>query len=193
MTACPRLSQTAYVVLGLVSIRPAAGHELAGFAQRSVGQIFPLTRSHIYTELAHLRQLGLLSATEVVQERFPTKLLYEVTDDGDDVLRKWLEEAPVGHDRQRNLFLVRIFFGDRMSAGRLEELLDDYETAARARRDHLSEIVERLADRPQAAYRRAAAMFGVRREQAALDWVIDARPLLVEAVTANLAAPEPQC
>ena len=49
-------------------------------------------------------------------------------------------------------------------------------TAAR-----LSEVVERLADRPQAAFRRATAMFGVRREQAKLDWIADVRPLLLAA------------
>jgi PadR family transcriptional regulator AphA len=193
MATCPRLSQTAHVVLGLVSIRPAAGHELAAFAQRSVGQIFPITRSHIYTELARLRELGLLSATEVVQERLPTKWLYEVTEEGNDVLRTWLEQAPIGHDRQRNLFLVRIFFGDRMAPGRLEELLDEYEAAARARRDRLSEVVDRLAGRPQATYRRATAMFGVKREQATIDWVVEARPLLLDAVRAGLAATESPC
>jgi DNA-binding PadR family transcriptional regulator len=135
MATCPRLSRTAHVVLGLVAIRPASGHELAAFAERSVGQIFPITRSHVYTELARLREAGLLSATEVAQERLPTQWLYEVTEEGNDVLRTWLEEAPIGHDRQRNLFLVRIFFGDRIGPGRLEELLDGYEGAARARRD----------------------------------------------------------
>jgi hypothetical protein len=30
---------------GLVSLRPSAGHDLAGFAQRSMGNFFPLTRS----------------------------------------------------------------------------------------------------------------------------------------------------
>jgi PadR family transcriptional regulator AphA len=193
MATCPRLSQTAYVVLGLVSVRPAAGHELAAFAERSVGLIFPLTRSHIYSELDRLRQLGLLTAAEVAQERAPNKRVYEVTEEGDEVLRAWLEGSPVGSDRQRNLFLVRIFFGDRMEPGRLEELLDEYESAARARRDHLSEIVDRLADRPQATYRRVAAMYGVGMEQAKLDWVALARPVLLGRVRVEEVSAASQC
>jgi len=153
-----QLSPTAYVVLGLVSVRPRAGHELAGYAERSIGNFFPLTRSHVYSELDRLCQLGLLEATEVRQQRFPTKRVYEITGEGEGVLRRWLEESPVGPDRQRNLFLVRMFFGDRISPVRLGAILDEYEAEARTRRDRLSEVVQRLGERPQAAFRRATAI-----------------------------------
>jgi hypothetical protein len=129
----------------------------------------------------------LLEATEVQQERFPTKRVYEITAEGEGALQRWLEEAPLGADRQRNLFLVRMFFGDRMSPARLAEILGEYEAEARARRDGLAEVVERLAERPQSAFRRATAMFGVHREQAKLDWVAEVRPLLVAGVRSGAA------
>ncbi|MFZ0088362.1 MAG: helix-turn-helix transcriptional regulator, partial [Solirubrobacteraceae bacterium] len=59
------LGATSYVVLGLVSVRPRAGHELARYAERSIGNFFALTRSQVYVELDRLRRLGLLEATEV--------------------------------------------------------------------------------------------------------------------------------
>lgn len=176
------LSPTAYVVLGLVSVRTAAGgHELAAFAERSIAAFFPLTRSHVFSELARLHRAGLLDATVVPQERFPTKRVYAITEEGEAVLRRWLEDAEIGPDRQRNGFLVRIFFADRMSPDRIEALLDQYERAAIVRRDQLAEVVGRLADRPQSVYRRATAMFGARMEQAKLDWVAEVRPLLLDA------------
>jgi len=171
------LPATAYVVLGLVSVRPTAGHELARYAERSIGNFFPLTRSHIYTELDRLGGLGLLGATEVAQERLPTKRVYEITPAGVDELQRWLDETVPVSERQRNLFLVGIFFGDRMSPGRVDALLDDYEAAARARRDRLAALVDVLADRPDAMFRRSTAMFGVRHEQARLDWVAEVRPM----------------
>lgn len=184
---------TAYVVLGLVSLGPRAGHDLAGYADRSIGNFFPLTRSHIYSELDRLCRLGLLEATEVPQQRFPTKRVYAITADGEEMLREWLENSPVGSDRQRNLFLVRIFFADRMCPARLEELLGQYAAEARARRDRLAEVVGRLADRPQATFRRATAMFGVRREQASLDWVAEVRPLLLAAAGSGVAGGGEEC
>ena len=85
------------------------------------------------------------------------------------------------------------FFADRMSPSRLEAILGEYEGEARARWDRLGEVVERLADRPQAAFRRATAMFGVRREQAKLDWVTEVRPLLLAAASSGLARGGEEC
>jgi DNA-binding PadR family transcriptional regulator len=168
-------------VLGLVSIRPGAGHELAGFSERSIGNFFPIARSQVYSELDRLCRLGLLSVTEVPQHRWPTKRVYEVTDAGAAELRRWLEDGTVPAERSRNLFLVRIFFGDRVSADRLDALLDEYEANARADRDALAVIVDRLADRPQSAFPRATAMYGMRHAQATLDWVADVRLILTDS------------
>jgi len=179
------LPVTAYVVLGLVSVRPTTGHDLAAFAERSIGQFFSLTRSHVYSELDRLCRLGLLDVTEVQQERFPTKRLYEITGDGAEALASWLDDSALRGERQRNLFLVRVFFGDRMSPARLEALLDSYEQATRARRDLLAATVERLSGRPQSTFRAATAMFGLAQAQASLDWVDQVRPLLLGARCAD--------
>ena len=175
MTGDRGLSATTYVVLGLVSIRPMTGYELAGYADRSIGNFFPLTRSHIYSELDRLGRLGLLEATEIAQENAPTKRVYEITPDGSDELRHWLEDAVLKEERSRSLFLVRIFFGDRTSPEHLAALLDGFESAARVRRDRLAAMADKLADRPASVFRRSTAMFGLRREQANLDWVVEVR------------------
>lgn len=181
-----RLPATAFVVLGLVSSQPRSGHELSAYAQRSIGQFFPLTRSHVYSELERLCRLGLLKATEVEQERFPTKRVYEITDEGERVLADWLDESDPPAERQRNLFLVQVFLGDRMSPERLEELLDSYEREVRARRDRFAEMAETLADRPQSRFRRATAVFGVFQAQAKLDWLEQVRPVLLETALPDI-------
>jgi DNA-binding PadR family transcriptional regulator len=175
-----RLPATAHVVLGLVSIRPGAGHELAGFSERSIGNFFPIARSQVYSELDRLCGLGLLAVTEVPQQRWPTKRVYEVTEAGEAELRRWLEDGSLPIERSRNLFLVRVFFGDRVSTERLVGLLDEYEATARERRDSLAAVVERLAGRRESIFPRATAMHGVRHAQATLDWVEDVRLILRE-------------
>lgn len=181
MTDNLRLPATAYVVLGLVSIRPVTGYDLAAYAERSISNFFPLTRSHIYSELDRLGRLGLLDATEVTQENAPTKRVYEITPAGTEELRQWLADAVIKEERSRSLFLVRIFFGDRSSPDQLAALLDDFESRAVVRRDRLAAMVDKLADRPGSVFRRSTAMFGVRREQANLDWVAEVRPMLLAA------------
>ena len=189
MTGNHRLSATTYVVLGLVSIRPMTGYELAAYAERSIGNFFPLTRSHIYSELGRLGRLGLLEATEIAQENAPTKRVYQITPDGSDELRRWLGDAVMKEERSRSLFLVRIFFADRTSPEHLAALLDQFESAARARRDRLAAMADKLADRPGSVFRRSTAMFGLRREQASLDWVAEVRPMLLAASAAGARTP----
>ncbi len=179
------LPATAYVVLGLVAIRPMTGYELTGFAERSIGNFFPLTRSHIYSELDRLGRLGLLHSTEVEQEYAPTKRLFEITPAGSDQLQQWLEGTMTKEGRSRNLFLVRIFFGHRSSPERLAALLDEFETAARLRRDQIALIAEKLADRPGSVFRRSTAVFGLRHEDANLEWVAQMRPVLLAAAAAG--------
>src|ERR1700679_2626816 len=149
------LSATAYVVLGLVSIRPATGYDLTSYAQRSIGAFFPLTRSHIYAELDRLHRLGLLEATQTEQHNAPTKRTYEVTLSGRAEMQAWLEDSELREERARSMFLVRIFFGDRTSPERLAALLDEFESAARARRDRLAAVADRLADRRGSVFRRS--------------------------------------
>jgi DNA-binding PadR family transcriptional regulator len=185
MAAEPGLSATAYVVLGLVSIRPVTGYDLTSYAQRSIGNFFPLTRSHIYTELDRLHRLGLLEATQTEQQNAPTKRTYEITLSGRAQMQAWLEDPELREDRTRSMFLVRIFFGDRTTPERLTTLLDEFESAAQARRDRLAALVERLADRPEAVFRRATAVFGLRREEANLHWVAEMRPALLAASAAG--------
>jgi PadR family transcriptional regulator, regulatory protein AphA len=176
-----KLSATSYVVLGLVAERPSSGYDLAAFAEGSIGQFFPLTRSHIYSELERLSRLGLLQATEVEAERYATKRVYTITAEGVEVLRGWLDDPRLPAERQRNVFLVRVFFGDQVSPGRIEGLLDSYEQAAHAWRDELVALVDSLAARPEAAFRRATAMYGVEQLEAKLRWLEQVRPLLLEA------------
>jgi PadR family transcriptional regulator, regulatory protein AphA len=185
-----QLPATAHVVLGLVSIRPMSGYELAAYAERSIGNFFTLTRSHIYSELDRLGRLGLLEATEIAQENAPTKRVYEITPAGIDELQRWLEGNAAREERSRNLFLVRIFFGDRLPPGQLAALLDDFELAARFRRDQLAAIAEKLADRPGSVFRRSTALFGLRREQANLDWVAEVRPMLLAASAVGARTPD---
>jgi DNA-binding PadR family transcriptional regulator len=158
---------------------------LTGYAERSIGNFFPLTRSHIYSELERLDRLGLLEATEIEQDNAPTKRVFGITAAGSERLHRWLEGTLMSEGRSRNLFLVRIFFGHRTSPERLARLLDEFEMAARFRRDQIALMAEKLADRPGSVFRRSTAIFGLRHEEANLEWVTQMRPVLLAAAAAE--------
>ena len=162
-----------------------AGYDLVAYAERSIGNFFPLTRSHIYAELDRLGRAWACSKPPRSSRRpRPPSGCTRSPPAGTGELRHWLADPTLKEERSRSLFLVRIFFGDRSSPEQLAALLDDFESRAVIRRDRLAAMAEKLADRPGSVFRRSTAMFGVHREQANLDWVAEVRPMLLAAARA---------
>src|SRR6266511_801243 len=75
-----KLSPGAHAVLGLLSRHPTSGYELGSTAERTIAHFWPITRAHIYAELARLETAGLVTATEVSQRRRPDKRVYSITE-----------------------------------------------------------------------------------------------------------------
>lgn len=168
--ARPTLPTTSYVVLGLVSLRPASGYELAAFADRSVAQMWPIAKSQVYGELARLEERAYVRGTGIAQDKRPNKRVYALTESGVTALDAWLREPAYTSERWRNCFLVKVFFANRMETGGLEELIRRYRAEAEPRRDRLAEIADQLEENSGSVYRRSTALFGLKHEEATIAW-----------------------
>src|ERR671912_659391 len=129
------LTPSAYAVLGLLARQPSSGYELGTRAAASIDNFWPLTRTHIYGELAKLEALGYVVGVEVAQEHLPDKRVYSVTAQGERALDAWLADPDPGVPRPRQPMLVKFFFGDRIAPERAAALQARYRTQALARRD----------------------------------------------------------
>ena len=193
------LRTTSSAILGLLSIRRAAsGYDLTAFADLSIGQFWPMHRSLVYRELARLEANGYVSATDVAQERVPDKRVYALTEAGAMALDAWLATPGFERPRYRNEFLVKFFFGRRMSPDRLRELVDDYRATLEQDTTDLRAIVEKTKAIPGSLFGRLSAMHGIRQYEALLGWVTDVEGALVEesaarapATSAESVAPAP--
>ncbi len=177
------LTTTSHVVLGMLSFGPMSGYELTQFVARSVANFWPISKSQVYGELARLAELGLVLSTEVEQEKLPDKRTYALTDQGEQALDEWLASPRMEADRQRSEFLVRIFFGHRMSRAQLLGLLDRYAEGAARFRQELQGVVASLGQSPHSQYARATALLGVRVAEAVLGWAEEIRPELEKSRT----------
>lgn len=174
-----RLTTSAYAVMGLLDRAPAAGYELGTVAARTIANFWPLTRTHIYTELGRLESAGLVASTAVAQDSRPDKRVYEVTDDGRTALDQWLNDPEVPAERNRIPMLVKLFFGQRMRPERRTALLDTYRARAQAERDAFAAIVDELGhQRPDDLYPRITAMYGMRQLDAMLAWLSEVQSLV---------------
>jgi PadR family transcriptional regulator AphA len=171
------LTPSAYAVLGLLARRPSSGYELGTRAAASIDNFWPLTRTHIYGELAKLEALGYIVGVEVVQEHLPDKRVYSVTPQGARALDAWLDNPDPGVPRPRQPMLVKLFFGERVAPEQAAALLTRYRSQVLAHRDRL--VAAAAADAAAIAadpdsprrFGRAAALFGLRRAEADLAWV----------------------
>ncbi|MDF3040837.1 MAG: hypothetical protein K0Q71_3543 [Thermomicrobiales bacterium] len=182
------LTPSSYAVLGFLARQPGSGYELGTRAASSVDQFWPLTRTHIYGELAKLEALGFVTGVEVEQRHLPDKRVYSLTREGERVLRAWLADPDPGTPRPRQPMLVKLYFGEHLSVAQARTLLVRYREQARERRDRYAADVAAdtaaLAADPESPRRfgRAAALFGLRRAEADLIWV--------EEVWAELRPPD---
>jgi PadR family transcriptional regulator AphA len=105
-----RLSDTSYVVLGLVEVcQPATPYDLKQFAKVSVFNFWSVPHTQVYSECARLADAGLLD--EEREEGGRRRRVYRLTADGTSELDEWRREPPGGIFELRDPGLLKLFFG----------------------------------------------------------------------------------
>jgi DNA-binding PadR family transcriptional regulator len=162
-----RPNATAAALLGLLLERPMTGWDLMAAAQERIGEFWTITQSQVYRELTAMAGRGLVAAGPPgPRDRKP----YEVTPAGRAAFAEWLGSGP-GEDQVRIPLLLTIAFAGHLPAGRLAEIIEDRRAVHAERLERYLAGREWLtaADGGEAA-RLATLEFGIRHEQAVLDW-----------------------
>ncbi len=118
----PRLSDTSYVVLGMLDqIGPATPYELKRMAQLSTINFWNVPHTQLYSESARLAKEGLLE--EVREQTGRRRRTYSLTDRGRAALEAWRSEPTDQLDEVRDVSTVKLFFGGdpaKLAAAQLE-------------------------------------------------------------------------
>jgi DNA-binding PadR family transcriptional regulator len=134
-------------VLGLLVGGERSGYDLEQLARGSVGYFWAPARSQIYAVLPRLVAAGLAEPLDLVQGRGPAKRLYRITAAGRDAIERWLEDGPIGPEPDRNLLLLKVFFGELMRPERLREQILERRLEAEQLKAELAAIEVEAADR----------------------------------------------
>jgi PadR family transcriptional regulator, regulatory protein AphA len=106
------LTATEYAVLGLLSGGEQSGYDLKKRADSSVGYFWTPAKSRIYAILPRLVEAGLVRRRDIRQRGRPDKQLYRLTAEGRRALVTWLASGPLEPDRDRNMLLLKLYFGE---------------------------------------------------------------------------------
>ena len=118
------LTTTSHALLGLLSIKPWSGYELAEQMKRGFGTLWPRAERAIYYEPKNLVAHGLAEA-KVEKDGGRRRTIYAITDKGRDALTEWLASGPPAPPRLETEALLRMGFA---GAGTKEDLLGSIKT-----------------------------------------------------------------
>lgn len=131
----PRLTETSYIVLGLLEQgEPATPYDLKQFAQLSTNNFWTVPHTQLYTECARLAREGLLDERQ--EETGRRRRLYRLTKSGRKALEAWRSEPASDLYELRDAATLKLFFGGdprRLAATQLQahkRRLEEYEQVA---------------------------------------------------------------
>ncbi len=170
------LSTTSYVVLGLLSLEDnVSGYDLKQIADRTIAHFYwSPARNQIYAELRRLTARGYVTERAVQQARRPDKRLYGLTPEGETALRQWLEDTAAEPLVFKSMFLLKFFFGNRISRETSLRRLEAYrrETETFIERYEVREAD--LRDREDLLYAYLTLRHGLDTARARLAWAEEA-------------------
>lgn len=165
-------SQTAYVILGLLSIEgKQSGYDMRKTIQGSVGYFWGESYGQIYPMLRQLTAEGLIEQSG--REGRGGRREYSLTAAGHARLREWLA-APYRMDPPRDEFLLKLFFGREAGPGVSEGHVREFQEKNRRLLAAIEEIGrvgrEKNAHHPHFRYWMLTLEYGVAQIRAALEW-----------------------
>jgi DNA-binding PadR family transcriptional regulator len=173
-----------YALLGLLAARPMAGYDLTGTFDRSLANVWPASHSQIYPELARLAEAGLIRQAASGPRG---KKIYEITPDGLEAMRSWLQTEP--DHGSRNPSFLRVFFLWLMEPDEALRFLEDEAAVHEAKLLEYERGATPEVLREGAAFSfRLALEWGIRYERHYLEWNAWAS----QQIAAGRAAPSRQ-
>ncbi|MDQ3653892.1 MAG: PadR family transcriptional regulator [Chloroflexota bacterium] len=155
-------------LLGFLHERPMTGWDLVTVAQQRIGNFWSLTQSQVYRELNAMAQAGLVEAGERgSRDRQP----FAITDAGRAAFSDWVLQGP-GKEVIRFPLLITIMFGEHVPTERLAEIVASHEKMHAERLANFRAIEASIPEssRPLDPYSLATLHFGIRYEEAVLEW-----------------------
>jgi DNA-binding PadR family transcriptional regulator len=112
----PVVAGKGYAVLGVLSLGPRSGYDIARDLAATVGHFWHESYGQIYPTLHQLVDARLATVRTYQQPGRPDRNEYAITESGRDVLLRWLAEPQARVSRPRNEVLLKLFFGSRVPA-----------------------------------------------------------------------------
>jgi PadR family transcriptional regulator AphA len=117
-----RQNRSKYAILGFLEIAPMSGYDIRKYSATSLAHFWNEDYGHIYPTLRALVEEGLAVKKKAEGRGGRERDLYTITEKGRGELSSWLRTEPTRPNLRIEL-LLKVFFGARVGAERLREML----------------------------------------------------------------------
>ncbi|MEM8720819.1 MAG: PadR family transcriptional regulator [Cyanobacteria bacterium P01_G01_bin.39] len=111
-----------YILLGFLNYQPMTGYDLKRVIDCSTGHFWHAYHSQIYTTLRRMEEDSLVTSTIDDSDEKRERRIYEITNQGQSQLKKWLGKSLTELPPSKDSLLVRLFFSGSRST---EEVINE--------------------------------------------------------------------
>jgi DNA-binding PadR family transcriptional regulator len=155
-----------YAVLGLLTLRPMHGYDMARCFQEELAEVAPLEQSLLYAYVKNLERRGLVEWAEERVGLRPPRKVYFLTEEGEQAAWAWLRR-PVERMRDVRLeLLIKLFILHGRHASLERELLAEQIATCE---NYRARIAEQVASRT--GFARLVAGSRLSAAEATLKWL----------------------
>jgi DNA-binding PadR family transcriptional regulator len=167
-------NQTAYVILGMLSIEPhKSGYDIRKAVESSVSYFWRESYGQIYPTLKRLAAEGLIISHSSTSGGRPERQEYSLSAKGRASLQEWLA-APHRIQPPRSEFLLKLFFGGSASPQICLQHITQFHEDSKRLLATLLEIEKQAhahnAGEPDLPFWLLTLSFGVAMTRAAIEW-----------------------
>ena len=163
-------------ILGLLTVRPMSGYDLKKEIEISLNFFWSESFGQLYPQLKMLREAGLIALLAPQSDSGREKKTYEITEQGRDVLAKWILQNPVIRP-QRDELLLKMFFATEGDPRAIRNHCVNSRAEAVALLQRYQAIDAELRDitehRDKARYWRMTLKLGISQTQNYIRWCDD--------------------
>jgi len=166
-----------YVLLGLLTQRPAHGYDLHERIRQELGQIWQIGLSQTYNILKRLEAKGFIIGAVQAQEKAPARRRFRLTPTGRRRFEEWLRAPAEPSARAiRVEFLTRLYFTYTTNPKAALSLIDTQIAETQAGVSHLTEVLGKLP--PDQTFNQLGLDLRLRQLTSILEWLAECRTIL---------------
>lgn len=178
----PKDRKIDWIILGLLAHEDMTGYDIKKRIDHEISFFWKGSFGSIYPALSELLKAGLIEKTGDGSVGAREKILYHITAQGKEALKRWLMDSKADNDLKYET-LVKLFFGK--SAGREASLrtIDAFESRIREDLNTLRfyhSNLEKVLNEEDHLYFDLTVLFGIEAYKAYLRWCEKARTLLIK-------------